>query len=490
MPTLEEFHTFLKKKGFIYPSSEIYGGLSGFYDYGHLGTLLKRNLENVWRKYFLSLDENYFEVDCCQVMHHEVFKASGHIEHFLDPTLNCSKCQFTERTDHFLKDNTKEKHLEGLTPKRYDELIKEYNLKCPKCKAAFQPVKLVNMMFPLYLGTSQSNIAYLRPETAQSPYVNFKLQYELLRKKIPLGLALIGKAFRNEISPRNLTLRQREFTQAELQIFFNPKDFPVDSKEIEDYKLSLLLVKDRKEGQTKQLPCKSLKKELPEWYIYHLAKVQQFFFEVLKVPQNKFRLFELSNEEKAFYNQYHFDIEIDLNNIGFTEVGGIHYRTNHDLAGHQKISQQSMEILDNNNNKFIPHVLELSFGIDRMIYSLLDLVYNDDKKRSNIVLSLPISLAPFSCALFPLVKNEPALVKLAQEIYLDLKKSYSCFYDDSGSIGRRYARADEIGVRYCLTIDFDSLKDKALTIRNIKDTKQQRVKISELKDTLFELSSQ
>ena len=484
---LEQFHTFLKQKGFIYPSSEIYGGISGFYDYGHLGTLLKRNLETTWRKFFLGLDSNYFEIDACQIMHHDVFKASGHIEHFLDPILNCSKCEFTERADHFLLEHTKEKHIEGLSVKRYDELISHYGLKCPKCENELSPVKMVNMMFPVYLGTSQSQIAYLRPETAQSPYVNFKLQHEILRKKIPLGLATIGKAFRNEISPRNLTLRGREFTQAELQIFFNPQNFEVNFKEVADQKLNMLLVKDRKEGVVKKIAGKSLKKDLPEWYIYHLAKIQEFFLDVLGVPTDKFRLFELTKEERAFYNKYHFDVEIDLNNLGFTEVGGLHYRTDHDLGGHQKTSGQKIEVMDEKGEKFVPRVLELSFGVDRMVYSLLDLNYVKDSKRGNIVLGLPKQLSPFFCAVFPLVKNKEKIVGKAQKVFKELNEVYSCYYDKSSSVGRRYARADEMGVVNCVTVDFDSLDDGCVTIRDRDTTKQKRVKISELKNKLFEL---
>jgi len=483
---MEDFSTFLKKKGFVYPSSEIYGGLSGFYDYGHLGTLLKQNFENLWRKCFLSLSPNYYEIQTSQIMHEKVFKASGHLEQFVDPVIDCSKCDFTDRADHFLTENTKEKNLEGLQPKQFDQLIKKNNLKCPKCKSYFQPTKLVNMMFPINLGTSKITQAYLRPETAQSPYVNFKFQYEILRKKLPLGLAIIGKAFRNEISPRNLTLRQREFTQAELQIFFNPCNFKVNFKEIENYKLIVLLVKDRK-NKPKKIACKTLKKQFPEWYLYHLAKIQQFYLQNLKIPEKKFRLFQLSDEEKAFYNKYHFDIEIDLNNLGFTEMGGLHYRTDHDLKGHQKTSKQSMEILDENNKKFIPHVLELSFGVDRNLYALLDLNIEDNKKRGNVILHLPKNLASITLAVFPLVKKEPKLTKLARDIFCQLNCCYQAYYDEAASVGRRYARADEIGIPYCITIDFDSLKDKAVTIRDRETTKQQRVKIKDINNKIFQL---
>ena len=236
-----ELASFFKKKGFIYPSSEIYGGLAGFYDYGHMGTLLKRNFENLWRKYFLSLNPNYFEIETANVMHEKVFKASGHLENFIDPIVNCSKCNFNDRADHFVESHL-DKKVEGFSQEQLTELINETGLKCPKCQSNFKPVSVINMMFPLKMGVGSANTSYLRPETAQSPYVNFKLQYELLRKKLPLGLALIGRAYRNEISPRNLTLRQREFTQAELQIFFNPakvnehKHFDL----VKDYKLRIM----------------------------------------------------------------------------------------------------------------------------------------------------------------------------------------------------------------------------------------------------------
>src|SRR3989338_212154 len=205
---------FCKKKGFIYPSSEIYGGLAGLYDYGHLGTKLKKNFENIWRRYFLGLDDNYVEIETANIMHEKVFEASGHLKNFIDPEVRCSKCDFVERADHFLE---KQVHLkvEGSSAEELTALIKKHKLSCPNCAAALKPVSIVNMMFALPMGTESRQRAFLRPETAQSPYVNFKLQYELQRKKMPLGLALIGRAYRNEISPRNLPLRQREFTQAE-----------------------------------------------------------------------------------------------------------------------------------------------------------------------------------------------------------------------------------------------------------------------------------
>lgn len=486
----QDLAVFCKKKGFVYPSSEIYGGLAGFYDYGHLGTKLKHNFENLWRNYFLSLDDNFFEIEAANIMHENVFKASGHLENFIDPIVDCSKCDFSERADHFIQAKTKSRH-EGLSPEQLTALIEKNKLVCPKCQSKLKPVSVMNMMFPVQLGVNKNNRAFLRPETAQSPFVNFKLQYELQRKKLPLGLAVIGRAYRNEISPRNFMLRQREFTQAELQIFFNPakihehKHFEL----VRDEKLRTLLVSDRKQDEVAERTAQELVEYgLPQFYVYHLVKIQQFYLHGLKIPKEKLRFYELDEKEKAFYNKYHFDIEIELEEFGFTELGGLHYRTDHDLQGHEKVSGEKMEIFDEESgSKFIPQVLELSFGVDRNVYALLDLNYDDDKERGNIVLHLPAKLAPFFCAVFPLVKNKPEIAARAEEVYLKLKKQFSCFYDEAASVGRRYARADEIGVRYCITVDFESLEDHAVTIRDRETTRQERVKISQLAARLSEL---
>ncbi|PIN76673.1 glycine--tRNA ligase [Candidatus Woesearchaeota archaeon CG10_big_fil_rev_8_21_14_0_10_36_11] len=488
--TTKEFASFLKKKGFVYQSSEIYGGLAGFYDYGHLGTKLKHNFEDVWRKFFLTLNDNFYEIETAQIMHENVFKASGHLENFVDPVVKCSQCDFTERADHLIEDATK-KRCEGISPEQLTAIIAKHGLICPQCKAQFQPVTIINMMFPVHAGVGMSQKSFLRPETAQSPYVNFKLQYEILRKKLPLGLAIIGKAFRNEISPRNLTLRQREFTQAELQIFFNPHIINThpDFDSVKNYTLRTLLVDDRKKGKVVgRTAAELIKHKLPQFYVYHLVKVQQFYLDELQIPPEKFRLYQLDDTEKAFYNKYHFDIEIDLTEYGFTEIGGLHYRTDHDLAGHQHVSKEKMEVLDEDSGKrFIPHVLEISVGVDRSVYALLDVAYTEDTLRGNVVLQLSSKLTPFFCAIFPLVKNKPELVRKAEELYDSIKNCYSCFYDQTSSVGRRYARADEVGVRYCITVDFDSLEDDSVTIRDRDTTKQERIKINDVKNTLFSL---
>src|SRR3989344_9135150 len=345
--------TFCKQKGFIYPSSEIYGGVAGLYDYGHLGTKLKKNFEELWRKYFLGLDDNFFEIETANIMPENVFRASGHLENFIDPVAKCSQCEHYERADHLVEVVVK-KRVEELSSKELTQLINKHKIRCPKCGAEFQPVTVLNMMFPLQMGVGAKNKAYLRPETAQSPYVNFKLQYELLRKKLPLGLALVGRAYRNEISPRNLTLRQREFTQAELQIFVNPdlmNEHP-EFDSLQDYELRTMLVEDRPQKMiVERTAAELVERGLPKYYVYHLIKIQQFYVDELRVPKHKFRLYELNEKEKAFYNKYHFDIEMELSEHGFTEIGGLHYRTDHDLKSHQEVSTQSMEIVDEKKGK-------------------------------------------------------------------------------------------------------------------------------------------
>ncbi|MBI2667031.1 glycine--tRNA ligase [Candidatus Woesearchaeota archaeon] len=491
MHTSLELAAFCKKKGFMYPSSEIYGGLSGFYDYGHLGTKLKHNFEHLWRSFFLGLNDNFHEIETANIAHENVFKASGHLQNFTDPVASCKKCGFHVRADHFLAEHLK-RRVEGKTTDEYQELITQNKLGCPQCKSVLT-VSVLNMMFPVKLGVGKVQTGYLRPETAQSPYVNFKLQYELLRKKLPLGLALIGRAYRNEISPRNFTLRQREFVQAELQIFFDPQHPPSESDFalVKDQKLKTTLILDREQNKVVERTAQQLVDSgLPEFYVYHLIKIQEFYFQHLKISPEKFRFYQLSDQEKAFYNKYHFDLEIDLAEHGWTEVGGLHYRTDHDLSGHQKISQQSMEVLEEaTGRKFIPHVLELSFGVDRHIYALLDLSYEMSKEREYVVLHLPAKVTPYFCAVFPLVKNKPEIVALGEQVYQDLKQHFSCLYDETAAVGRRYARADEQGIKYCITVDFDSLQDHAVTIRDRDSTQQERVKISQLKEKLALLFS-
>ena len=474
MAISEKIVELAKRRGFFSVGSEIYGGAAGFYDYGTNGTLLKRKLENLWRKYFLGLDHNFFEIETTNIMPEKVFEASGHLINFVDPVAKCKKCGTLHRADQIMEEFLHE-NFEGKTAQELTQLIRKHNVKCSRCKGELGDVSVLNMMFPLNVGADKENTAYLRPETAQGAYVNFQRHFNILRMKLPLGLAIIGKAFRNEISPRQLLLRQREFTQAELQIFFDPKNLDEHEKWKSIAKYKLIIAYNKK---TTKLTCDEAVKKLkfPKFYVYYLAKMQQFFLDELQISENKFRLRQLSDEEKAFYNKIHFDIEIKLEELGWKEVAGCHYRTSHDLSGHQLVSGQSQEIFYD-GKKFIPHVLELSFGIDRIFYALLELTYKEDKDR--VFLKLPAKLSPFTVSVFPLV-NKDKLPDKAMKIFEELKKHFDAFYDSDGSIGKRYYRQDEIGTHVAVTIDYDTLKNDTVTIRNRDTTKQIRVKSSKL----------
>lgn len=470
-----------KRRGFFYPSDEIYGGLSGFYTYGHLGTLMKIKLENLWKKFFLD-EDNFFEIDPSVIMSEKVFEASGHLKNFVDPIVKCIKCGTYHRADQIVE-NFLNRTFEGATPNELTQLIKEHKIKCPKCKGSLEEVGILNMMFPLDIGTEKDMKGYLRPETAQGVYVNFLTQFNILRKKIPMGLAIVGRAFRNEISPRQLTTRMREFNQAELQIFFDSEKVNEHERwgEVKNYKLIILPVNERDKKSSVEMTCEELSKKLPKFYVYYMAKVQRFYLDTLKIPKEKFRFRELSDEEKAFYNKIHWDMELNLESLGgFKEIGGVHYRTDHDLSGHQKVSKQSQEIFFE-NKKFIPHVLELSFGIDRILFSLLDLFYF--KEKDKLILKLPFCTAPITVSIFPLV-NKDGLNEKAREVYEELRKQFDVFFDDSGSIGRMYARSDEAGTPFAITIDYDSMKDDTVTLRHRDTTKQERVKIKDLTEII------
>ncbi len=323
------------KRGFFFPSGEIYNAKAGFWTYGHLGTLLKHKFENIWRDYFLSLDENYYEIEDANIFAKEVFKSSGHLEHFSDPLTECKKCHFRFRADELIEDET-ELSVQGLKEDKLDIIIKDNKLKCPRCGGELDKVKFFNMMFDLKVGATGEEVMYLRPETAQSPYLAFKREFFALREKLPLGLAVIGKAFRNEISPRQGFFRLREFTQAELQIFFdsNKIDECKNWNDVKKYKIKLFI-----KNRLQELTCEEANKKLklPKFYVYHLVKIQQFYLDILKFPKERFRFRELTEKERAFYNKLHFDIEVNLDTLnGFKELGGLHYRGEHDLGGHQK----------------------------------------------------------------------------------------------------------------------------------------------------------
>ena len=463
-----------RRRGIFWISSDIYGGISGLYDYGHIGTLIKRKWENLWRRYFLNLESNFFEIDCRNIMPENVFRASGHIDSFVDPIIKCKKCKNSERADH-LVESVLHESFEGMSADDLTGIIRKHGIKCPKCKGDLDEVSILNMMFPLAVG---SFVGYLRPETAQGAYVSFQREFEVSRKRLPLGLAIIGRAYRNEISPRNLLVRMREFDQAELQIFFNPDKIDEHERfgEISSYRLRLLSDASRKSGLVQEISCDDISKKLPKLYVYCMAMVQKFYIERMGIRPDNFRFKELNDEEKAFYNKYHWDIELNIESMdGFREVGGVHYRTDHDLLGHQKVSGHDMSIF-HDGKKFVPHVIELSFGVDRNVYAMLDMGFSEEDVggEERIIFRLPRAVSPFDCAVFPLVKKDGMDDKARKIRDMLVESGMIVFYDESGSIGRRYRRMDEIGVAACITVD-SGIHDETITLRDRDTMKQVRI---------------
>lgn len=479
----EELATFAKKKGFFYQNSEIYGAIAGVYDYGHLGFALKKNFCEIWRRFFLNLSNEFVEIDSGNIMHERVFRASGHLKNFFDPIIKIKDSDKVFRADHLIEEKLGIR-AEELTNSEMKKLICENDLLDGLKDEDFE-IENLNLMFDVNMGPKKSTKAYLRPETAQGPFVNFKIQHEILRKKIPIGLATIGKAYRNEISPRNLFLRTRELEQAELQIFFDPKKINEhqDFDSIKNYKLNIMF-EDKRDSDIEKISCEKLSEKFPKFYVYYMAMVQKFYLEKLNIDQKDFRLYQLNQKERAFYNKIHFDVEVFFKSTNsWIENGGCHYRTDHDLKAHQEESKISHEVFCNQtNSKFIPHVLELSFGVGRNVQFLLDHFYNIDKEKKNVLLDFPNNLAPYKVAVFPLM-NKEELKNKAKIVFDDLiEENVDAIFDNGGSIGKRYVRGDEIGIPYTLTIDYQTLEEdeqnQTITIRDKKTKMQKRIKLS------------
>jgi glycyl-tRNA synthetase len=660
---LSKVMNFAKRYGFFYPSSEIYGGKAGFYDYGSIGTLLKRKFENLWKNYFGRLFDNIWEIEPCEIMPEKVFIASKHLEQFNDPITECSKGH-RYRADKLIEEKLGIK-ADTLTIEEMNKIFEERKVVCPDCGSKLSEVRMFNLMFPIFVGPESGNVflylneirehyeklnklfnkiskdptyetsdglefiailkemfpeklyyiekngvfylfdenlqyilvhdvfnnvarfylpekpdiekiiekyedvdveksyedilnkarpylkyseeelenlvnklidsylealdnrMFLRPETAQGPYVNFPIEIKIHRNKLPLGLMVVGRAFRNEISPRQGLLRLREFTQAELQIFFdyeqwlNEFERQFSWNEIKNKKLYLLPVSYRDKGDVFAKSVEEWEKELklPKFYLYFMYKVQEFYTKLLGIPEGCLRFYELDEDEKSFYNRYHFDVEVKLEGLGWIEVGGIHFRAieltkeqvekvkskkvkkvlkdilgnnesvlvGYDLYNHLVLSEDlSFIITKPDGKKVLPVELELSFGVDRNILALIWLFYTEDRVNGETreILKLKPSLAPIEVAVFPLLENREELVNKAKEVYNKLKGKFRCVYDGSGSIGKRYRRQDGIGTPFCITIDYQTLEDDTVTIRFRDSMEQIRVKISEIENKL------
>ncbi len=440
-----------KKRGFIFQSSAIYGGLANTWDYGPLGTELKRNVKDFWWKKVVHERDDVVGLDSAILMHPKVWEASGHVAGFNDALIDCKQCKSRFRADHLIED-TLDMHVEGKKVDELTKIIHENNIKCPVCgSVAWTEARVFNLMFKTYQGVTEdsSSVVYLRPETAQGIFVNFKNVLDSCRMKLPFGIAQIGKSFRNEITPGNFIFRTREFEQMELEFFVKPGD-------------------DQ------------------EWFEYW-RKFTIDFFTLLGVKKENLRLRDHSPEELSHYSKATTDLEYKFP-FGWGELWGVANRTDYDLTRHMEYSGKSLTYFDPVENKqIVPYVIEPSVGVDRTILAVLCDAYDEEEVEgeTRVVLHLKPSLAPIKCAVLPLLKKEP-LEELALKIYHDLKKHYNVEYDNTGSIGKRYRRQDEIGTPFAITIDFDSLEDNKVTIRDRDTMQQDRIEIGKVKDYLKE----
>ncbi|MFX0107934.1 MAG: glycine--tRNA ligase [Candidatus Hodarchaeota archaeon] len=478
-----------KKRGFFWgPSPEIYGGSSGFFDLGPLGKLLKNRLEDRIRSSFVRA--NFWEVECPTVSPAIVWKASGHLDGFIDPVVQCTKCEQAFRADTLIEEQAPDANIKGQTPEELTKSINEFGVICPSCKGALGSVQQYNLMLKTKLGLDQE--AYMRPETATSTYLLFRRFLTFFRDKLPASVFQIGKAYRNEISPRQGMLRLREFTQVEGQIFLLEKDEidwpPFD--DIKDEKLPLLPYQTQKKGGEKVSMVKMsaalnkgyFQKQAYAWCVFlafHIFREMGFSLDAIRLRQHL-------PTERAHYAADAWDVEIYTQSFGWVECCGVHDRGNYDLSRHQEFSKEKLSVKVE-KKPVVPEVLEIAFGVERPLFCIIDNSYVEDEERT--WLKFPPPVAPIQVAVFPLM-GKPELVEPARKIYDSVMDSgLITYFDQGGSIGRRYRRQDEIGTPFCVTIDYDSLEDQTVTIRDRNTMDQVRVKIEELVKTLLMLVS-
>ena len=453
--TMEKLVALCKSRGFVYPGSEIYGGLANAWDYGPLGVELKNNVKKAWMKKFVQESKYNVGLDAAILMNPKTWVASGHVGGFSDPLIDCKNCKTRHRADKLIEDwaheNNKDMVADGMTDEEMINFIKENNIVCPKCgEQNFTPIRKFNLMYKTYQGVTEdsSSEIYLRPETAQGIFVNFKNVLRTTRRKLPMGIGQVGKSFRNEITPGNFIFRIREFEQMELEFFCKP-------------------------GTDM------------EWFEYWRAFCKNWLLN-LGMKEEKIRLRDHSPEELCFYSKGTTDIEFAFP-FGWGELWGIADRTDYDLKQHAQYSGEDLTYLDQETGeKFVPYCVEPSLGCDRVTLAFLCNAYEEQEIAEGdvrTVLHLHPALAPYKVAVLPLSKK---LSEKAEEVYAKLSKNFMCDYDEAGSIGKRYRREDEIGTPYCVTIDFDTLEDECVTIRDRDTMEQVRVKIDELENWINE----
>ena len=453
--TMDKIVSLCKNRGYVYPGSEIYGGLANTWDYGPLGVELKNNIKKAWMKKFVQESKYNVGLDAAILMNPEVWVASGHVGGFSDPLIDCKECKTRHRADKLIEEWAHEQGndmiADGMSDEQMINFIKEHHIACPNCgKENFTDIRKFNLMFKTFQGVTEDSKSeiYLRPETAQGIFVNFKNVLRTTRRKLPMGIGQIGKAFRNEITPGNFTFRTREFEQMELEFFCKPGT------------------------------------DL-EWFKYWKDYCENWLLS-LGMKKENIRLRDHSKEELVFYSKATTDIEYAFP-FGWGELWGVADRTDYDLKKHQEHSKEDMAYLEpETNEKYVPYCIEPSLGCDRVALAFLCNAYDEEEIAEGdvrTVLHLHPALAPYKVAVLPLSKK---LSEKAEEVYSKLSKKFMCDYDEAGSIGKRYRREDEIGTPYCVTIDFDTLEDNCVTIRDRDTMKQVRVKIDELENWIEE----
>ena len=449
--TMEKLVNLCKTRGYIYPGSEIYGGLANSWDYGPLGVELKNNIKKLWMKKFVQESKYNVGLDAAILMNPKTWVASGHVGGFSDPLIDCKSCKTRHRADKLIEEwahkNGKDMVADGMSDEEMVSFMQENHIACPNCgKEDFTPIRKFNLMFKTFQGVTEDTTSelYLRPETAQGIFVNFKNVLRTTRRKLPMGIAQIGKSFRNEITPGNFTFRTREFEQMELEFFCKP-------------------------GTDM------------EWFEYWRGFCRDWLLG-LGIKEENIRLRDHSKEELCFYSVATTDIEF-LFPFGWGELWGVADRTDYDLKQHMQYSNEDFNYLDQETGeKFIPYCIEPSLGCDRVALAFLCNSYEEEaiaEGDTRVVLHLHPALAPYKVAVLPLSKK---LSEKAEEVYTKLSKKFMCDYDEAGSIGNRYRREDEIGTPYCVTIDFDTLEDNCVTVRDRDTMEQVRIKIDELED--------
>lgn len=489
MARYEDVVNWALRRGIFYPACEIYANSpAGFYDFGPYGAAIRRKIIELWRKELVNRT-GMMEIYGSQIMPADVFKASGHLDSFNDPVTQCLKCNALHRADKLLEEKAGRHFPESMPDEEFTKEIQAHKLQCPKCKGALSPVRRFNMMVRTEVGVSTKADTYLRPETCQNIFCDWQRLVKTMRIKLPQGIAQVGRSFRNEISPRQTLLRQVEFSQMEAEVFFDPEK--VDEVEgfddVKDCAVRVMRIgSDRVESVlARNLVDKGIVSgKLVAYYLVHTQR----FFELLGIPVEKMRFREVGKDERPFYSRETWDFEVETS-LGWVELVANNNRADYDLKRHADGSRQDLCFVYPDGKMIIPHVWEISIGLDRTFYAVLEHALREEQKggEKRVVLGLKPQLAPVTVAVFPLLSNREELVAKARDVYSLLRSAYEVFYDESGSIGRRYARVDEIGCPWAVTIDFDTLKNQDVTLRDRDSTMQKRVKIRDLKQVLYEL---